>query len=265
MGFQMRKLLTDSGLQSSLKQTQQVRSLNSSNGVTPFYQTNEFSKEKVISQNGGTTTLQREKTNIIPGQEMSDGPVVDKGENTLYNNLINSQKDLAKMEKLGINIKDQDAVISYGLNKGKDQENTVIQEKTIDVVSGDPVYEDKTEVIASLPLFGNQQNYDNVNWRGMAIGLEGENSLLFKGLLGEFSGRKYMRTPEDELLKMAYDKDPAMFESRMREFYPSMFSSDARKPADNTRTTQVEVSPGTSSTNESEWETVSDETIDIEN
>jgi hypothetical protein len=44
-----------------------------------------------------------------------------------------------------------------------------------------------------------------------------------------------------------------------------MFSSDARKPADNTRTTQVEVSPGTSSTNESEWETVSDETIDIEN
>ena len=265
MGFQMRKLLTDSGLQSPLKQTQQVRSLNSSNGATPFYQTNEFSKEKVISQNGGTTTLQREKTNIIPGQKMSDGPVVDEGEDTLYNNLISSPKDLAKMEELNINIKDKNAVISYGLNKGNDQENTIIQNKTIDVVSGDAVYEDKTEVIAALPLFGNQQNYDNVNWRGMAIGLEGENSLLFKGLLGEFSGRKYMRTPEDELLKMAYDKDPAMFESRMREFYPSMFSSDARKPADNTRTTRVEVSPGTSSTNESEWETVSDETIDIEN
>lgn len=261
----MKKSLTDSGLQSSSKQTQQVRSLNSSNGVTPFYQTNEFSEGKVISKNGGTTTLQRTKVNTIPGQEMSDGPVVDKGENTFYNNLISSPKDLAKLEELGINIKDQDAVISYGLNKGNDQENTVIQEKTIDVVSGDPVYEDKTEVIASLPLFGNQQNYDNVNWGRMAIGLKGKNSMLFKGLLGDFSGRRYMRDPEDKLLKMAYDQDPAMFESRMRKLYPSMFSSDARKPADNTRTTRVEVSPGTSSTNESEWETVSDKTIDIKN
>ena len=77
MGFQMRKLLTDSGLQSPLKQTQQVRSLNSSNGVTPFYQKNEFSEGKVISQNGGTTTLQRQKVNTISGQNMSNGPVVD--------------------------------------------------------------------------------------------------------------------------------------------------------------------------------------------
>jgi len=265
MGFQMKKLLTDSGLQSPLKQTQQVRSLNSSNGVTPFYQKNEFSEGKVISQNGGTTTLQRQKVNTISGQKMSNGPAVDLGENTLYNNLISSPKDLAKMEELGINIKDQDAVISYGLNKGKDQQNTVIQEKTIDVVSGKPIFEDRTEVIESLPLFGNQQNYDNVNWRGMAIGLKGKNSMLFTGLLGDFSGRKYMRTPEDELLKMAYDKDPVIFEARMRDFYPSMFSSDARKPADNTRTTRVEVGTGDSSTNESEWETVSDETIDIEN
>ena len=265
MGFQMKKLLTDSGLQSPLKQTQQVRSLNSSNGVTPFYQKNEFSEGKVISQNGGTTTLQRQKVNTISGQKMSNGPAVDLGENTLYNNLISSPKDLAKMEELGINIKDQDAVISYGLNKGKDQQNTVIQEKTIDVVSGKPIFEDRTEVIESLPLFGNQQNYDNVNWRGMAIGLKGKNSMLFTGLLGDFSGRKYMRTPEDELLKMAYDKDPVIFEARMRDFYPGMFSSNARKPADNTRTTRVEVGPGTSSTNESEWETVSDETIDIEN
>ena len=265
MGFQMKKLLTDSGLQSPLKQTQQVRSLNSSNGVTPFYQKNEFSEGKVISQNGGTTTLQRQKVNTISGQKMSNGPAVDLGENTLYNNLISSPKDLAKMEELGIDIKDQDAVISYGLNKGNDQQNTVIQEKTIDVVSGKPIFEDRTEVIESLPLFGNQQNYDNVNWRGMAIGLKGKNSMLFTGLLGDFSGRKYMRTPEDELLKMAYDKDPVIFEARMRDFYPSMFSSDARKPADNTRTTRVEVGTGDSSTNESEWETVSDETIDIEN
>jgi hypothetical protein len=265
MGFQMRKLLTDSGLQSPLKQTQQVRSLNSSNGVTPFYQKNEFSEGKVISQNGGTTTLQRQKVNTISGQKMSNGPAVDLGENTLYNNLISSPKDLAKMEELGINIKDQDAVISYGLNKGKDQQNTVIQEKTIDVVSGKPIFEDRTEVIESLPLFGNQQNYDNVNWRGMAIGLKGKNSMLFTGLLGDFSGRKYMRTPEDELLKMAYDSDPVAFEERMRALYPGMFSSKNKKPAANTRTTRVEVSPGSSSTNESEWETVSDETIDIEN
>ena len=265
MGFQMRKLLTDSGLQSPLKQTQQVRSLNSSNGVTPFYQKNEFSEGRVISQNNGTTRLQRRRVKTIPGQEMSDDPIVDEGENTLYNNLINSQKDLAKMEELGIDIKDQDAVISYGLNKGNDQQNTVIQEKRIDVVSGKPVYEDKTEVIAALPLFGNQQNYDNVNWRGMAIGLKGKNSMLFTGLLGDFSGRKYMRTPEDELLKMAYDKDPVLFEKRMRSLYPGMFSSKNKKPAPNTEEVQVEVSPGSSSTNESEWETVSDETIDIEN
>jgi hypothetical protein len=264
MGFQMRKLLTDSGLQSPLKQTQQVRSLNSSNGVTPFYQTNEFSEGQVISQNDGTTTLQRKKVNTILGQNMSSN-VVDEGEDALYNNLISSPKDLAKMEELNINIKDQAAVISYGLNKGNDQQNTIIQEKTVDVVSGKPIFETQTKVIESLPLFGNQQTYDNINWRRMAEGLKGQNSMLFTGLLGDFSTREYTRVPQDKLLKMSYDKDPVMFESRMRALYPSMFSSENKKPAANTEEVQVEVGLGDSSTNESEWETVSDETIDIEN
>ena len=64
---------------------------------------------------------------------------------------------------------------------------------------------------------------------------------------------------------MSYDKDPQAFEARMRSLYPSMFSAKNRKPAANTRTTQREVSPGTNTRNESEWETVSDETINIDN
>ena len=265
MGFQMRKLLTDSGLQSPLKQTQQVRSLNSSNGATPFYQTNEFSKGRVISQNGGTTTLQRKKVNTIKGQTMSNSAVVDEGEDALYNNLISSPKDLAQMEELGINIKDQDAVISYGLNKGNDQQNTVIQEKIVDVVDGKPIFETQTKVIESLPLFGNQKTYDNIDWVRMAEGLKGQNSLVFPGLLGDFSKRTYMRVPQDKLLKMSYDKDPVIFESRMRALYPNMFSSENPKPAANTEEVQVEVGRQDGSTNEGEWETVSDKTIQIEN
>ena len=61
MGYnQMRKLLTDSGLQSTVKTKRNkfVR-LIQVNGTTPFYQTNEFSKDKsVISGiNGGDNNI----------------------------------------------------------------------------------------------------------------------------------------------------------------------------------------------------------------
>ena len=260
MGFKMKKSLTSTGLQSHLQ-----KPLISKGSNSPFMQQQEFSEGKVISERDGRTTLQRTKINEISGQKMSEDPIVDEGEDKLYENILSSTRDIEQMKTLGIDAADKKAVVNYALNKGKNQQNTVVQEKTIDVASSEPVMEEVTETIESLPLFGNQNNYENVNWSGMARGLINADSFLFTGLLGDYGGREYTRTSKDKLLKMSYDKDPQAFEARMRSLYPSMFSAKNRKPAANTRTTQREVSPGTNTRNESEWETVSDETINIDN
>lgn len=248
MAFKMKHKLTSHGLR------------NRSN--TPLYNhhnenidppTGQPVVEEVSNQDG-VKTLRRTTVTGKAGNYKGGGGTYEQ----TWNNMPEEKKKKFK------NFEDyKQQAIEYIEEKKKGSQREVVEEKTITETNTEPKYETVTETIESLPLFGNQQNYDEANWTGMTRYMLGRNSQIFPAIISDFTGRRYMRTPKNELVKMAYDADPVGFEMKLRKLYPSMFSSQKPLP-ENTRQVKQQVDPGSTNVEETDWAVVSDTTTEID-
>jgi len=207
-----------------------------------------------VSNQDGVKTLRRTTVTGQPGTYESTGIEFEDS----WNNMSEEKKKKFK------NFEDyKQQAEEYIETKKKGTQRELVEEKTITETSTDPTYETVTETIESLPLFGNQQNYDEANWRGMTRYMLNSNSTVFPAIIADFTGRQYMRTSKDELVKLAYDADPAGFEQKLRSFYPEMFGSDKPLPK-NTREVTRQVDPGSNNVTETPWTVVSNTTTKID-
>ena len=76
-----------------------------------------------INDSGATLSKTGQTTSSTPSSSSSSSssssPIVDKGNDAFYNNLISSSKDMSAMSAAGINPKDKKAVLNYGNDKAK--------------------------------------------------------------------------------------------------------------------------------------------------
>ena len=81
-----------------------------------------------INDSGATLNKTGKTTSSTPSSSSSSSssssPIVDKGNDVFYNNLISSSKDMSAMSAAGINPSDKKAVLNYGNNKAKSMNST---------------------------------------------------------------------------------------------------------------------------------------------
>lgn len=245
MAFRMKKTLTSFGLK------------NNSNSPLHDHHTGgpiDPPKEVVVSDKDGVQTLRRTTLTGQPGNYQGGGGSFEE----TWNNLSPKKKEEFE------NFEDyKQQAIDFIEKQRQGTQREVVEEKTITKTNTDPQYETVTETIESLPLFGNQQNYDEANWKGMTRYMLQNNSRVFPAIISDFNSRRFMRTSKDELVKMAYDADPVAFETKLRQLYPEMFQSKKPLP-ENTRDVQQQVSPGSTNVDETDWTVVSDTTTNID-